>query len=331
MSLFKSLLGLKDKPVESYADFWSWFQNNEKKFFEVVRKGDDVDKNFFRKLSPKINELREGLFYLTGMFDDHTVELVITADGTVRNFVFVEELVSVAPAIKGWRFTAHKPSLDVENVNIAMDGHDFNKDNISFYSNDDPDYPDEIDITVIHSDFNETSQQVISNGVFIFLDNFLGELNFSTTIDNVNIIGTNDARKELVPIEKLKDFLRWREKEFIEKYQGTRHNTENDKYSMLEAELEGGKALVAVVNTDLLEWDCKASHPWILNVAIKYDGSLNNGMPDKGTYTLLDEIEQEMLKALRDSEGYLNIGRQTADGERIIFFACNDFRKPPKV
>ena len=39
--------------------------------------------------------------------------------------------------------------------------------------------------------------------------------------------------KELIPISKLKDFLTWREKEFIEKYEGTRHNTENDSYALL--------------------------------------------------------------------------------------------------
>ena len=35
-------------------------------------------------------------------------------------------------------------------------------------------------------------------------------------------------KKELIPIEKLKDFLIWRQKEFIEKYEGTRRNTIDD-------------------------------------------------------------------------------------------------------
>ena len=55
--------------------------------------------------------------------------------------------------------------------------------------------------------------------MFIFLDNFLGELNFVTTIDHVSVIGKKDAEKELVPIGKLKDFLMWREKEFLSRAQ----------------------------------------------------------------------------------------------------------------
>ena len=34
----------------------------------------------------------------------------------------------------------------------------------------------------------------------IFLDNYIGELNSVTTIDNIVVIGTNDAKKELIPI-----------------------------------------------------------------------------------------------------------------------------------
>jgi len=100
-------------------------------------------------------------------------------------------------------------------------------------------------------------------------------------------------------------------------------------YSALEAELANGNMLLAIINIDLLGWDSKASHPWILNVEIKYDGV--NGMPDDETYQLLGQIEEEIMEALKDIDGYLNIGRQTADGVREIYFACKDFRLPSKT
>ena len=37
------------------------------------------------------------------------------------------------------------------------------------------------------------------------------------------------------------------------------------------------------------------------------------------------------MQELKDVDGYLNIGRQTANGEREIYFACKDFRKPSKI
>jgi hypothetical protein len=214
---------------------------------------------------------------------------------------------------------------------LTMGECDFNDKNISFYSTEYLEYPDEIDITIVHHDLTKENKDTIVKGTYIFLDNYLGELNFATTIDNLKIIGKAEAEKELVPVEKLNDFLIWREKEFIEKYDGLRYDTENDNYSGLKAELKNGMPLIAVVNTDILQWDSKASHPWILNIEIKYDGENNHGMPDPETYQSLEDIENRITSELKDFEGYLNIARQTADGVREIYFACKDFRKPSKV
>lgn len=331
MSFLKNIFEKKDEPIKSYSDFWAWFQKNEKNFYNVVKNRKDIETGFFNKLSPKLGELKDGYFYLTGMFDDNTVELVLTADGNTKNIVFVEEIVASAPKIDGWKFTALKPALNIEDVSIEMAGLKFNSQNLFFYSNDSPNYPDEIDICVIHSDMTDDNRQEIINGTYIFLDNYLGELDFVNNIDNLQIINKSEAQKELVPITKLKDFLTWRQKEFIEKYQGIRYDTENDEYSMLEAELESGNMLLAVVNTNLLNWDRQASHPWLAIMTIKYDGSNNNGMPNNKDYENLGSIEDEIMTSLKDKDGYLNIGRQTAKNEREIYFACKDFRQPSKV
>ncbi len=331
MSFLKNIFRTKNEPIKSYADFWDWFQKNEKDFFDAVKKHRDIEKRFFDKLSQKLGELKDGFLYLTGMYNDNTVELVLTADGSTKNIVFVEELVGAAPAITGWKFTALKQPLDIENVSIDMGGFKFNGENLSFYANEQADYPDEIDITVVHNDLTEENRKKIVSGVYIFLDNYLGELDFLNNIDNLKTIGKKEAEKELVSIKKLKDFLTWRQKEFVEKYDGVGYNTENDAYSVLEAELESGNKLIAVINTELLKWDSKASHPWISVLTLKFDGSNNNGMPNKEDYKLLNTIEEDVMQELRDIDGFLNIGRQTAKGERDIYFGCRDFRKPSKV
>jgi len=331
MSFIKNIFGKKDTPINSNSDFWNWFQQNEKTFFKVVKTHKDIEKDFFDKLSPKLAELNDGYFYLTGMYNEDNAELILTADGNAKNIVFVEELVEQAPNINGWKFTALKPAMDIENVSINMNGYTFDSENLFFYSNDYPSYPDEIDICVIHNERTEDNKQEIGNGTYIFLDNYLGELDFLNNIDNLKIISKYEAEKELVPIAKLKDFLTWRQKEFIEKYEGVRYDTENDEHSILEAELESENNLIAVINTQLLNWDSKASHPWIAVITFQYDGSNNNGMPYGDDYQNLDEIEDGIMEQLTDKDGYLYIGRQTANNEREIYFACKDFRKPSKV
>ncbi len=331
MNFFKNLFGKKTDPIKSNEDFWAWFEKNEKIFFEVVKNNSNIEKGFLNKISPKLDELKDGFYYLCGMYNSDTVELILTADGNTKNIVFIEELISHSPNLERWRFTALKPATDIKNISIEMAGYQFNSENINFYSNEFTDFPDEIDITIVHNDLTENNRSEVGNGTYIFLDNYLGELDFLNNIDNLTIVGKQEAQKELIPIEKLKDFLTWRQKEFIEKYEGVRYNTENDEYKILEAKLESGNVLIAVVNSELLNWDRKASHPWISALKIKYDGSKNNGMPNNIDYEKLTAIEEEIMQVLKDSDGYLNIGRETANGEREIYFACKDFRKPSKV
>ncbi|OOQ57109.1 DUF695 domain-containing protein [Mucilaginibacter pedocola] len=332
MNFLKNLFNKKDKPIKTYHEFWEWFVANERKFFAAVQKRDAIEAEFFNALSAKLGELRSGYFYLAGMPSEDLVDLTFTADGNIKNMVFVEELVNAAPRIEGWEFTALKPPIDdIGGMYISMGGEKFSSENIFFYADDDADCPDEINIKVVHADMDENNKDTIINGTYIFLDNFLGELRFATTVDNLTVIGKVDAEQELVPIEKLKTFLIWREKEFIEKYEGVRHDTEQDTYSALEATLENGNPLVAIINTDLLRWDARASHPWVAAMEIKYNGQNNNGMPDNPTYQLLNQIEEGIMAELKDIDGYLNIGRQTADNSREVYFACKDFRKPSKV
>lgn len=331
MSFLKKIFSGKEEPVRSYDDFWAWFKKEAKGFHQVIKTGGDVEKKFFSRLTPKLDELREGFYYVTGMCDEATAELIFTAEGNTNNIVFVEELVAAAPSIAGWKFGAHKPALDISDVSIEMEGLQFKEDKLSFYSIDTPGYPDEINIVVVYDDFTEEKKGTAVNGVYLFLDNYLGELDFVNTIDNLSVISRAEATQPLIPIVKLRDFLTWRQKEFVEKYEGERYDIENDGHSVLEGQLESGNPLIAVINTELLEWDHKASHPWIAVFTASYDGSNNNGLPETDDYNRLDELEQQMLNELKDRDGYLYVGRQTAKNEREIYFACKDFRKPAKV
>ena len=318
------------KPA-AYQNFWNWFQDNGQDFHRVVKERGDIEHEFLAKLSAKANELRDGVYFLTGMVDDDLAELIVTADGAIKNMAFIEELVAAAPAIKGWRFVALKPALNNDALRIEMEGYTFDNRNIHFYANNRPDYPDEINITIVHDSLNEENRDLITNGIYIFLDNYLGELDFATTIDRLTVTGPDAVKEDLIPINKLRDFLIWREKEFVEKYVDVWHTTEHDKHAGFEATLKNGLPLIAVMNQDLLDWESKPSHPWILRIHVKFDWSTKDGMPDKPTYELLDEVEKDIMTELNDAAGYLNLGRQTAEGIRQIYFACKEFRKPSKV
>ncbi|TRW25399.1 DUF695 domain-containing protein [Flavobacterium zepuense] len=333
MGLFDKLFAKKqvvekEIAITSYKDFWDWFESNEKAFYKVVNERGDFEKDFFNHLAPKLGYIKEGIWYLCGMYNNDIAELILTADGDVKTIVFVEELIAAAPQIKGWRFTALKPEMDIDRYTIQMGDTAFSGETLFFYPNELPNYPDEIDISIVHKDYSEENSEQIISGSYIFLDNYLGEIASATVIDNISFVSQKMATKELIAIEKLKSYLIWREKEFVEKYDGVKHDTENDSYSLFEANANQDDYIIATVNTDLLKWDAKASHPWIGIVTLKY---ADGGMPDEATSALLYTIEEHLMAELKDADGYLNIGHETANGVREIYFACKDFRKPSKV
>ena len=45
----------------------------------------------------------------------------------------------------------------------------------------------------------------------------------------------------------------------------------------------------------------------------------------------MNDFEEKLILELKDSDGYLNVGRQTGDSSREIYFACKDFRLPSKI
>ncbi|WP_338393082.1 DUF695 domain-containing protein [Fulvitalea axinellae] len=325
--IFKSR---EQERISTYEGFWNWFLTEEKSFFKVLSKGENVERDFCEHLSPKLKELREGFFFLAGMLDDKTAELIISADGRLRNIPYVEELIESAPKLGNWKFTGLKPASDIQNTSIRMSGYEYHADNMWFYAIKHERYPDEIDIVITHDDFNQEDKVNLESGVHIFLDNYLGELNFAVSIDRISLISPSDAEKELIPISKLKDYLIWREKEFVEKYEATYYDSENDSYSALKGNMkDSGNSFFATINNNLLEWDAKPSHPWVMEIDFTFEGP--NGMPDERTYKLLDVFEDELTSILKDSDGFLNVGRETGDNHRRIYFACKDFRKATKV
>lgn len=330
MGFLEKIFGRPEQPISNTEDFWRWFSQNEKNYHKVVSQHSNIDKDFFSKLAPKLNQLREGIFYLTGMWDESTVELILTADGNLKNISTVEEIISSAPKIDGWRFTAHKPPMKDDGFSIEMYGHTLNSDTLAFQTTEKPDYPDEIDITIIASDLTDENADNLMHGIYIYLDNFLGELEFLEDIDNLEIVGPDKAGHDQIPISKLKSYLKWRKKEFVEKYDGVRYNTESDNHTMLEATTQDGFPIIAVVNEELLNWDAKASHQWMIDIDLKFDGAENNGLPTKQILTQLHNIEDTLIKTLKDEDGFLTIGHETAKGVRTTFLACTDFRNAGK-
>lgn len=327
MKFLQQLFGKSLKENDEFESFWQWFSENNQHFFQVVKQGGDIEKDFFDPLSRKLNKIRDGYYFLAGMLNDETVELVFTAEGVVRNFVFVEDLVAKAPTLKGWQFTAHKQAA---GGSIRFEDYIFDETTIYFFDRTDPDYPDEISIGIVHKQLDSTNNEKILNGVYIYLDNLLGDLRFAEIIDDLELFQEDAVAEPLLSMDKLDSFLVWRQKEFVERYHSVSYDPKNDQFALLESEGENEK-LFAVVNKGVLAWEGRMSHPWMGRLTFHYDGSRNNGLPMDGDFEQLTKIDDEIQQQLNLENGHLYIGRQTCNNQRELYYAGRDFREISRV
>ncbi len=327
MHLWKKLFS-PTLPIDDVPSFWKWFTLNHHQLFRAVKKEKNLDKDFFNLLLPKLQALNEQFFCQAGMVDPDTAELIITVEGQIKSFVFAEELVAEAPSLPHWKFTALAPPTG-PTISIEMDGYCFNQDKISFTCEDDPLRPDEINLTLHYSDYSETHKELIYQGTMIYLENALGELSAATLIDSIDIAPLTTEVLGPIPIEKLGSFLTWKEKEFVEKYKERFYQTGEEDYSIFESQDSKGLPLIAIIKQDLLSWDAKASHPWMLSVNIAYPHGVK-GMPDRGTSEWLELFQDQFTQSLTEQRNVLYLGRRTYNNSRVFYYACADYRQTSK-
>lgn len=317
---------MNSRPYSS-TDFWTWFQANQTSFHASVKANDRVVETFLDKLGPELAKLKEGIYFLTGMFDEHTAELILTAEGDVLVIPVVEDLVAAAPKLPNWRFTALKPPCDIEHVSIGMNGHSFDKDNVFFRP---VESADSVDIQLSHADLTEENREALVPGLHILLDNFLGELEYLEGIDGVEIVEPGDLEGGTwQPIGTLKDHLARMRTEIAARQGNASYEGTEGSWTMFSGETGNGEKLLCVMDMDVLNWEGKASHPWMSILTVKYSG--RNGMPEQDDNQALNDLEEELLPTLQPDAGCLYVGRETGRNERRIFFACKDFRAPSRA
>jgi len=307
-------------------EFWTWFKDNAERFFQVVKLENKISANFINPVSEKLNALRNGYFLLAGMYSDDVAELIITADGDVRVIPFIEKLVNQSPTIHNWKITALKHPSERDDFAVNFSLASLSSDTLFFVFKEDKKYPDLIDIDVVHEDILDANKRLFEQGIFIFLENYIGEIQSIELIDSIEIKARHKAVGELIPISKLSSFLNWRRKEFVEKYDSVKHTTNEDEYTDYESRTNKGKTLIATINTHLLNWEHLAAYPWVAVIRLKYIGT--NGMPTIEEMEQLESIEDMLNEYLSEGLHCLNVGRETGDGLREVYFVCKGFRTP---
>lgn len=330
MGFLNKFFGTEDTvQIESNKDFWDWFTKNEKKFYEVVKTGKNVEKNLFNVLSPQAKKLRDGYYFIAEAKDNGIAELTVTVNGNTENIVFAEDLVKDAPKLDNWSFVALK-SEENDDYEVSLEGRKYNVNKIFFYSNDNPDFPHDVDITFVYNDPSIKNREVVIEGIDMFIDDYLGEMKFATMMDSFNVVALEKAEKELIPVSELKTYLDKREADFQELFKNNDSQVAPEQCKAFEIFAQDGFPVRILLNLPVVNWNKKNSYPWISTLKIQFSG-LANGLPDQDDYEILNAIDDEMKEILKPENGHLYVGRETYSNVREVYFASKDFRDAARV
>ena len=317
------------KPSNTVTEFWKWFQENENHFREIY-KDPTEGLSFIEDIMEQLKPVNPWLKAMAGQYGDDTFELVITTDGDIAFFSKAYELINAAPPITGWVFNALKPAMGFENIRINMYGREFSGNTVQFYPILDEAHPDEVTIMLTHQDYNEEDDEQFQTGGMILLENGLGELATATKIDGFETGPVpQGGAGDLIPLTKLPDYLNWREKEFVEKYELQGGALPEESFSYMEAKDTEGRPMMAVMNQAYVDWDFKPAYPWLVIVELTFQ-SANNGLPNEQQLQEIEQIEEELLKLLPEKR-MIHLGHRIYDNTWRIFNYANDFMNVSRI
>lgn len=132
---------------------------------------------------------------------------------------------------------------------------------------------------MVHDEYQVEMHNPFTEAVYIYLDNYLGEYNAIMHIDHVTVCSKQDAEKRVNTNRQIKEYFNFKNSEISRLNSIQYDHIDSDEYSILEGQTDDDQPLSVMLNSSILEWEHKASHPWMFVMDVTYQGQDYQGMP----------------------------------------------------
>lgn len=317
--------------ASSIKNFWQWFTKHEATFRKARASEQHTESRLLNPVLRKLKKVHSEITLLCGWHDAHTAELIFTADGVLKNIPFAEALAAAAPHIPGWKFTALKPAAGTEDFSLQMNTYTFDETNLRFCYFPDASLPLATEIIILYQHYNEADKEEIQSGVYIFLDNLLGELNIATATDNIRVLADTGYENGAQPLNLLKPLLEAQNTALMAFRNEVWENRGKEQYLTLQGIFDNGLPYTSILNHSAAKYSSKPAYPWILCIQMPYQGAANKGMPQQETLRNMQHIEDAIIAELQPTTDYIHLGSETGANLRVVYFAAKDFRKASHI
>jgi len=200
--------------MASAKKFWEWFESNNQSLLILNNKDieKDAKERLLDDLLDHLHEYCDHLYFEVGGMPGQEQELIITADGEIDYFEKVEELISAAPPIKNWTYTAFMQPHDLDYTSNFEDV-ELKPLEIWFLPLNSTSEPKSIGFRVCIPNYNTIKDsEWLDAAVYRMLDTVLGEKSFALDVDFIEIDGLPDEpeKKGMMELKDLPAFLKWK-------------------------------------------------------------------------------------------------------------------------
>lgn len=309
---FASLVNRFMTNLQKAEKFWTWFSKNNHTYLFLNDVDNDEKERLINELLKKLHQYSKHLFFEIGVNQKNgTLELTVTADGRIKYFPKVDELVDAAPAIQDWQFTKFRQP-NTEGFILEYSGKTFDPSTIIYIPLYNKENPTSIGIRICYPDFTEEDKTVYLNGTYIMLDNILGEKSSVLDIDYLEVVLTPAGISE-DDYEYLSDVGKYIKERKYFKYPG-------QNFDVIETFDAKGNIIFTTANFAYLDFNYKNDFPWFLRITIQFNEFSDNGQPSEEESSILNEFEDFLETEIKEVSIVHYIGRSTYNGKRDILY-----------
>lgn len=187
------------------VQFWTWFQRNEERLSKTASDPTqllfNIQEQLLRVDSGVHMEMRPG---------SQVQHIVFTADGDIRLFPLLKELVEKAPPLERWQFTAFRQRMDsaeLSRMPVSVNGQARYISELSFLP---VMSKDSLDLIIYVPGINSENYMSVAFECLQLLDHLLGEWDAATQVrhyDFQRVPWQREERMRLRPLQQLPSFI----------------------------------------------------------------------------------------------------------------------------
>lgn len=192
--------------------FWEWFLNNQVKYDRIDQLEEDEASALCDTINKVLRTYFPNLYIEFDLTNPIEKKFIITANGYVQYFEMVEDLVLMAPKLKGWRFIAFRPAVEEYPIQLDYEGLRLSSDNLWFLASEEPGEPHQLAVIVLFKDYDPAKEDIYFRAANKMLFFLLGEKSGILDVPYLQVDAMEDNPGELgiLELEDLPSYIEMR-------------------------------------------------------------------------------------------------------------------------